>query len=619
MSWSQREFDGEQGVTLLLRRLASSPLVRRSLPNAAAIMNEYFGFRKRPNETIGQFLVRETLGFEEFQEALLQLKDERDGIDPAERIFDLPELTGSLDDDDNWRHWQRRDDWRGWQRWSDRGSEPDGEAAEHRPDAAEYEQVPQSETKSDPGRRSAPADPDPSPARSAHHTTSISPKKSVKPDPLSPMDTFILDVLRGWRLLVAASLSSDEWRDVLATTNNKLDYLSVSDALQTLWDEQMGSGKWTPSAFQSHHQHFWTEGSYDDDWNYDNYQAWQSDWPSDDWNSGHWDDWEAQAHHADESPALDEEPDDAMKMLLKLSVQPRPLQWRPGEHGRKRSKPRVVDVSFVVGPISRKIALHLSQAELDTFLTNRTTGGKGSKGKFRDGMSSVAYGSWPYDGFAMSKGKGKQKGKSKPSVNMYGMDFNMDYYPMEMMETIQNPSTGPRTVVPLGYGMLDCGATASAGPEASAKKLISHLRAFDASLLVELNYERRPFFRYGSGKWGQALYHAVVTSSTSPYRSFEMYVLENPPEFYESWYTEDMLVPILVGMDHLRKTGLILDFCDGHAVHGNDPQPVPYKMEQNFKGHFMVNIVNYMFGNTADSEAAMLQQLTAEMWEVGGS
>ena len=48
------------------------------------------------------------------------------------------------------------------------------------------------------------------------------------------MDTFILDVLRGWRLLVAASLSSDEWRDVLATTNNKLDYLSVSDALQTL-------------------------------------------------------------------------------------------------------------------------------------------------------------------------------------------------------------------------------------------------------------------------------------------------------------------------------------------------------------------------------------------------
>ena len=31
MSWSQREFEGEQGVMLLLRRFSSSPLVRRSL------------------------------------------------------------------------------------------------------------------------------------------------------------------------------------------------------------------------------------------------------------------------------------------------------------------------------------------------------------------------------------------------------------------------------------------------------------------------------------------------------------------------------------------------------------------------------------------------------------
>jgi len=45
---------------------------------------------------------------------------------------------------------------------------------------------------------------------------------------------FILDVMRGWRLLVAASLTSDEWRDVLATNGNKLDYQSIADALQTL-------------------------------------------------------------------------------------------------------------------------------------------------------------------------------------------------------------------------------------------------------------------------------------------------------------------------------------------------------------------------------------------------
>ena len=93
MSWSQREFEGEEGVALLLRRFAASPLVRRSLPNAAAIMSEYFSFKRKLGEGISQFLVRETLGFEEFSEALAQLKEERDGVDPSTRVFDLPPMS----------------------------------------------------------------------------------------------------------------------------------------------------------------------------------------------------------------------------------------------------------------------------------------------------------------------------------------------------------------------------------------------------------------------------------------------------------------------------------------------------------------------------------------------
>ena len=91
-SWSLRDFEGERGVSLLLRRFASSPLVRRSLPNAAAIMAEYFNFKRKPREAIGTFLVRETFGFEEFSEAVIQLKEELDGVDPAKRVFDLPWL-----------------------------------------------------------------------------------------------------------------------------------------------------------------------------------------------------------------------------------------------------------------------------------------------------------------------------------------------------------------------------------------------------------------------------------------------------------------------------------------------------------------------------------------------
>ena len=68
-------------------------------------------------------------------------------------------------------------------------------------------------------------------------------------------------------------------------------------------------------------------------------------------------------------------------------------------------------------------------------------------------------------------------------------------------------------------------------------------------------------------------------------------------EYNSEWFSDDMLVPILVGMDHLKKTGLILDFSDGHAVNGNDNPAVPYVMERNLKGHYMVNIAYYLFGS----------------------
>ena len=74
-------------------------------------------------------------------------------------------------------------------------------------------------------------------------------------------------------------------------------------------------------------------------------------------------------------------------------------------------------------------------------------------------------------------------------------------------------------------------------------------------------------------------------------------------EYNSEWFSDDLLVPILVGMGHLTKTGLILDFFDGHAVNGNQNPAGPYVMERNLKGHYMVNIAYYLFGTLSDSEA----------------
>lgn len=55
MSWTHVNFDHGGGTKQYLRLLANSPLVRRSLPNAAAICQQYFSFRRSPGEAMHSF------------------------------------------------------------------------------------------------------------------------------------------------------------------------------------------------------------------------------------------------------------------------------------------------------------------------------------------------------------------------------------------------------------------------------------------------------------------------------------------------------------------------------------------------------------------------------------
>ncbi|CAL1129948.1 unnamed protein product, partial [Cladocopium goreaui] len=421
---------------------------------------------RRPNEPIAQFLVREALGFEEFQEALLQLKEERDGLDPSQRQFDLPEITGlsagssgaPAQDHEPW--WNGRwGEWRGVIHGDDEDDdEPvQGDAGpSQRPDG--YAEVPQT---SDPGspvigpsEQARRQNMDGSPTQSPSRKVATHRKPHGAEDVLSPMDSFILDVMRG-------------------------------------------------------------------------------------------------------------------------------------------------------------VGKHLSQAELDAYLLK----GKG-KGKFK-GLHAVSWDDgWygdSYENYGMFKGKGKYgknvKGKYKPSLNTYVMDYDyhsaycLELFPLELLSTSQPSTTGPQRSVPLGFGMLDCGATASAGPESSAKLLISKLREIDPQIGVHLDDSRRPYFRYGSGQWGQSLYHLTLVSAKNPARTFEMYTLPDPDGFVYGWSSPSQLVPILVGMDHLQKIGLVLDFSDGFALHGAEPEAEPYCLHKNPKGHFMIDLVYYLCGVISDAEA----------------
>jgi hypothetical protein len=90
MSWSDGVFEGKDGVLKFLRMMAKSPLARRPMPNANATFNQYFSFTRFAGETIASFLVRETLAYEEFLEAIFSVKEQKDGVSPDVKTFGLP-------------------------------------------------------------------------------------------------------------------------------------------------------------------------------------------------------------------------------------------------------------------------------------------------------------------------------------------------------------------------------------------------------------------------------------------------------------------------------------------------------------------------------------------------
>ena len=206
MAWPDAAFDHADGVKEFLRRLASSPLVRQNLPNAAAICQQYFSFKKNPGESMQSYLVRESLCFAEFGEAITRLHEEKMGIQQHELDFGLPEWEADDERQNGWTEevWNE-DNW-----WEQYGAEDD--VRERGADAAEDRRSPQ-DGHGDYGG---------SPQRSSRADPTVSRRSrgvqgSEYPD-LSLTDSFVLGVFRGFRLLQGAGLHPEDMRDIIATT-----------------------------------------------------------------------------------------------------------------------------------------------------------------------------------------------------------------------------------------------------------------------------------------------------------------------------------------------------------------------------------------------------------------
>eukprot|EP00913_Durusdinium_trenchii_P021127 g19851.t1 len=78
-------------TAFLAEACAAERLPTKSLPNAAAICQQYFAFRRHAGESMQSFLVRESLGYAEFSEAIIRLYEEKRGVLQQDLDFDLPD------------------------------------------------------------------------------------------------------------------------------------------------------------------------------------------------------------------------------------------------------------------------------------------------------------------------------------------------------------------------------------------------------------------------------------------------------------------------------------------------------------------------------------------------
>ena len=622
MSWPLAAFDHNDGTRKFLQRLASSPLVRRTLPNAAAICQQYFSFKRGIQENINTFLVRETLVHEEFVEAVIRLNEERLGISQENRDFGLP----PPEPEEEW--WQ--DEW-----WLDEEQQPTADSHEEVV-GEEQEAVattdaplpdgdprPREPTLRRPGTGSSPSHRGLPEHRGSVALAGGERAESVRPlDELSLADSFIMTVLRGWRLLQAAGLSPEEKRSILSSTKNTLDYDTISQALQTLWDDQLLGHRSTATNYHQSYMSY-QEPSYamvsEDygDWDYDNDCWWDEHayyvnnedemWWQDDWNE------ERDTLQAAPAVADDEVDDEKLRDAMKAEKMAEALaaeanrSWTEAQRAtaalRRDRGFGAVTSSTATGPCYRCGGNHLMRDCPDRLHPGPHKGGyKGKPSKGKSKSKGKFHAHFAYDDYYFSKGKskgkvgsGKGKGKEPPrTVNVYAADAN-HLGGLELHENLAAASEPPTTRPEMG--MVDCGATASAGPEAVVRGLISSILTQDKAAQIVLDQASRPYFRFGNGRWGRALFKVNLSSNVSGQcREFSLYALPNPDGYEKEDFDRSTLVPILIGMDYLGQygMGMLIDFATGLAMCTKDPTPEIFALDTNRKGHYLLDIVHHL-------------------------
>ena len=587
------DFTTEDAVTRLISFLEASPMNRQPIPDAGRQLSAYYRrLSRKPQETIPQFLVREETLYDSMWRALQRLLREKElDFDQYDCSLDeLKDFCGMADKSfyvpGEFEHESTHGAFSQGSGSGSGSTHPSRFAGNREPNAeAEDEDLPQP-----PLSRSQ---------SESHHTMPIgsSPQKPSKSLDLIErlmqkglIPLAALDIIRGWLLLECASATELEKSLVKAATQNKLGYQNIRSALLSLHEVRGMRGiNNPPKGFGRGKGHMANivEEFEGEDMQYQDYWGSSHDYPEGEYlEDGYYGEEfqetadDPQAEESEVNPESVTE-DQALHVISQLQEEEKELNammvdaQRNLEQARRAVQEAKKDRGWKSSG-SKGSPPHGSQKGTSTFMQGKghrsqtnffQQKGHGFHGK--GGYHNRPFGSSGWRPPQQNRFAGRSNFQNRNQVSQRssshaGMFMEpQEHHMMTMTDMIPEAEFSPdlsffpvsqadsRAAIRPEEAIIDSGTTVSAGGETAVKNLLHSLAQSRPDLSLTVVTEDRPYFRYGSGSWGQASYKAKLHFGSI---TLQLYALPSPG------------VPVLLGMREMQQLCMIVNLSNGHAV-----------------------------------------------------
>lgn len=593
------EFRSEKDVSKLIKYLEESPLNRQPLPDAGSKIGGYYRrLHRKGHESVNSFLIREDKTHDDMLRALQRLLRDKE-LDFEGYDMDLEQLRSFCgfkpgasvyygDDGDGEE--------------TEQEGQTDGESRTETPRGSQGRPFSTSKGsgKSSSGKTSSAAS---ASEDAVDHRRGKDILERLMEKGLMPLAA--LDVIRGWLLLEMTVSNEEERRLIKAATRNKLSYAEIRSALLAMFEDR-GGGKgknfnqrhlyyqeFEPEHVEQYDEAFYYEGGYpeSDYAYYEEYDQYQADW-GDSWEEhGEEEQWQEDPMEDETVLRLQEEVEEIQKQKSELDSMLAETDRNLVE-ARKAVAAAAKDRGWA-GTVQQK-----QPRATSTFPFKGKS--KAPKGAGSKGAPKGKYGP-PMDHHWINKGKGKgksgfHKGKFGGKGKSGGFGSHSNYYTCNAFDIEDedlwfNPaseepssSTSERKMSAT-ESLVDTGATATAGGKKAVSDLCKAVVAARPDVKLDVFPSARPWFRFGNGRWGRALYKVTLRDLTTK-TSVSLYALPA------------VGIPVLMGMRELNDLQAILNCPTGRClIMGN-----PVTLERNHKNHLIVDFLKHVFVPTVSQQ-----------------